>query len=1027
MESYQLRVTYADGLTDEIPLSSNVFTIGRDEDQNLVLDDRTVSRRHAKLLLTNRGWVIMNMGSSNRTVVDGEPLESGEIRARKLSNGTTIRIGETSIRFQAVVYDDDPTAYAEMQRYLREGTSASAAAPAVTEAAVPVLPTTPQIEADAALRPRATLSDDADFDLAGLGGRRSARGRDNAPVSATGSADSADSAGAAALGTWRLYIALPGQPQQTRILSGSLFTVGSGSTNDLMLDHPSVSPRHAELKQIDTGWRVRDAFSEHGTLVNGERLDKLTTHRLADGDVIKLGEVEIRARLERWWIEIKRESIGEEPVEIARSPFRIGCDSGNDLELQDPRASAFHAQLVLEQGILRLVDLGDGSYVNMKFVKGTNSDPLYNGAIIQIGDTQLTTRLGTPARTGTRPLAAPTPTPAATSAATKPEPELEPTLPAEPPPLPALPPAPVLPAAPALPPKPEPQRNLAGEAAEHISRLPVWTYWRLRATRSVVTWVGTTFGLVSLQRWFSRWFGYIPGPLARTDDIDVWMEATDPARLRKAREGKARLDEPATEASPSEVVLVSQSGTAPATEPAGEATANSAVDARTIAIIHSGQIVEAVVMSEEAAAKKVAQENAQIVVGQAIMEFTPDVLTVDPGLTASGVISVINRSKVVDRITFAVAGLPESWVTITPKFVSLFPDERGEAQVQIHPPRNFSSRAGPHFFQVIGYSDKRREKALINAALIITPFYEFRADLRPAQQQSWRQAYYTLGITNTGNREQGYRLEGRDDEELLTFDFGKAREALAPGDAQQTRVKVRVSRLHWFGMARTFLFNLSAAPEDGALPPQQVIGRIVQQPLLTIWTILAILLLLLLCIAPLLLRLLTGTPSTPTPTTQATVDVIAIVTPSLTPDLPTATIELIPTPTDTPAPTSEPAPTNPPLPTDIPAPTFASTATLTPTAAPTPLPGDLVGFPGQPLTIEAFGPPNMPFLISFGDRVVGGGQVGRDGRYRVVLTIGGEQSGVYTLTVQERGGKLVLLKRTVYVPPTTPTPVPSRR
>ncbi|GAB4207981.1 MAG: hypothetical protein OHK0022_36960 [Roseiflexaceae bacterium] len=1008
MESYQLRVTYPDGLTDEIPLSNNVFTIGRDEDQNLVLDDRTVSRRHAKLLLTNRGWVIMNMGSSNRTVVDGEPLESGEIRARKLTNGTTIRIGETSIRFQAVVYDDDPASYAEMQHYLSTAAAAAAEQAAVVEQAVPVLPSTPQIEADAALRPRATLSDDDDFDLSGLGSRRSARPSADTP--ATPASDSA------ALGTWRLYIAMPGQPQQTRILSGSLFTIGSGPTNDLVLDHPSVSTRHAELKQIDTGWRLRDAFSEQGTFANGERLDKITAHRLADGDTLELGDIEILVRLERWWVEVRRNNIGEQPIEITSSPFRVGSDSGNELELQDLRAAAFHAQLVLEQGILRLVDLGNGSYVNMKFVKGTASDPLYDGAIVQIGDTQLITKLGTPARTqpvaaAAQPAAA-TAQPAAPAATPAPEPEPEP----EPEPQRTLP----IESPRTEPAQPAPQRNIASEAAEQIGRLPIWTYWRLRATRVVVAWIGSTFGLVSLQRWFSRWVGFIPGPLARTDDIDTWMELTDPAKLRKAREGKARIGDTAPAATQSASAATSQNGSAATAEPAHDTASTSAADIESVAAAQSAQIVEAVVMSEEAARTKVAKENAQIVAGQAIMEFAPDALTIDPGLTASGVVAVVNRSKVVDRITFVVVGLPESWVTITPKSVSLFPDERGEAQVQIHPPRNFSSRAGPHFFQVIGYSDKRQEKAVINAALIITPFYEFRTDLRPAQQQSWRQAYYTLAITNTGNREQIYRLEGRDDEELLTFDFGKAHEALAPGDAQQTRVKVRVSRLHWFGMARTFLFNLSATPKDGVLPPQQVIGRIVQQPLLTIWTILAILLLLLLCIGPLLLRLLTGTPSNATPTAQATVDVIAIVTPSLTPDIPTATIELIPTPTDTPVPTAEPTATVVVVP----------TATITPTAtrpAPTPLPGDLVGFPGQPLVIEAFGPPNMPFLISFGDRVVGGGQVGRDGRYRVVLTIGSEQSGLYTVTVQERGGKLLLLKRTVYVLPTTPTPLPIRR
>ena len=77
-----------------------------------------------------------------------------------------------------------------------------------------------------------------------------------------------------------------------RSLLDSPCVAGRAAACDLVLDHPSVSRRHAELTRGDWGgWTVRDLGSRNGTLVNGVPVAR---HELRDGDVIGIGRFERR-------------------------------------------------------------------------------------------------------------------------------------------------------------------------------------------------------------------------------------------------------------------------------------------------------------------------------------------------------------------------------------------------------------------------------------------------------------------------------------------------------------------------------------------------------------------------------------------------------------------------------------------------------------------------------------------------------------------------------------------------------------
>ncbi|HEX7104980.1 MAG TPA: DUF1707 and FHA domain-containing protein [Acidothermaceae bacterium] len=69
----------------------------------------------------------------------------------------------------------------------------------------------------------------------------------------------------------------------------STVSLGRAPDQDLRLDHPTVSRRHALLRRTATGWEVVDLCSMNGTRVNGYRV--VGAHQLRPGDVVSFGEL----------------------------------------------------------------------------------------------------------------------------------------------------------------------------------------------------------------------------------------------------------------------------------------------------------------------------------------------------------------------------------------------------------------------------------------------------------------------------------------------------------------------------------------------------------------------------------------------------------------------------------------------------------------------------------------------------------------------------------------------------------------
>ena len=81
-----------------LPLRTGENILGRDDDA-IQIDSPTVSRRHARIVVTGAEALLEDLGSKNGTFVQGEPV-SAPVR---LADGDEIRTGSIVLRFRMIL------------------------------------------------------------------------------------------------------------------------------------------------------------------------------------------------------------------------------------------------------------------------------------------------------------------------------------------------------------------------------------------------------------------------------------------------------------------------------------------------------------------------------------------------------------------------------------------------------------------------------------------------------------------------------------------------------------------------------------------------------------------------------------------------------------------------------------------------------------------------------------------------------------------------------------------------------------
>ena len=83
------------------PLGEGITVIGRDRDAPVRIDDTTVSRHHARIIVTGDVARIEDLDSKNGTFLEGKRVRKSVV----LSNGDEIKVGDVFLTFQSCSSD----------------------------------------------------------------------------------------------------------------------------------------------------------------------------------------------------------------------------------------------------------------------------------------------------------------------------------------------------------------------------------------------------------------------------------------------------------------------------------------------------------------------------------------------------------------------------------------------------------------------------------------------------------------------------------------------------------------------------------------------------------------------------------------------------------------------------------------------------------------------------------------------------------------------------------------------------------
>jgi two-component system, cell cycle response regulator len=101
-----LVVIYGQAIGQKFVLKQGEILIGRSSQAAIQIDHESVSRRHAKVNFADSGITMSDLGSTNGTYVNDEPITE-----RQLSNGDLIKVGRTILKYLST--DNIEVAYHE--------------------------------------------------------------------------------------------------------------------------------------------------------------------------------------------------------------------------------------------------------------------------------------------------------------------------------------------------------------------------------------------------------------------------------------------------------------------------------------------------------------------------------------------------------------------------------------------------------------------------------------------------------------------------------------------------------------------------------------------------------------------------------------------------------------------------------------------------------------------------------------------------------------------------------------------------
>jgi len=296
---YALIVT-TPGWTRELPLQGPAVNLGRAEENEIIINNKGISRRHARLEQKEGGYEIVDLGSTFGLQYQGRPISR-----RMLADGDRIQIAEeVSLTFKVVGLapgvpaakpglrstvvvprEQDKPLEAKTPPAPAGGSTVVVPRQPAAEKSPPAAPPpeagrtiiVPRKEAPppAGIKPPSSAGQTSHVDMI-----RHLEGGGEPAVQATGLWET---------GVPHLVIYVAGRTWQA-LFTQEHMSIGRGEDNHIVIPDSSVSRRHATVDRKGDDFIIRDAGSDNGVWLGEQRIE---SHKLRPGDVVNLGRAKV--------------------------------------------------------------------------------------------------------------------------------------------------------------------------------------------------------------------------------------------------------------------------------------------------------------------------------------------------------------------------------------------------------------------------------------------------------------------------------------------------------------------------------------------------------------------------------------------------------------------------------------------------------------------------------------------------------------------------------------------------------------
>ena len=303
-------------------LDAEVITLGRAEDNDITVPSRIVSRHHARLERAGEGYRLVVLPEASNPVVHAGQALSG---THRLQNGDELAIGQPDSPWRVTLVYTAPEATAPEAAY-----------------------ETPPTVAREAVSP--------------AGGRTMMMDELDVPPQVPSTPP-------------QFEVQIAGDPPQTHTLRQERLTIGRAEDNDIVLPSRIVSRHHAYLEATgDGGYRlVPLPDAANPVLFEGRPLTR--PRRLQHKDKLRIGGMDPGSMVTMTYVSPAEAAAitGAQTVEFGeKRQLTIGRDDSNDIVLDNPTVSRYHAQVERVGQRYRVRDLrsSNGTFVNDQPVDG---------------------------------------------------------------------------------------------------------------------------------------------------------------------------------------------------------------------------------------------------------------------------------------------------------------------------------------------------------------------------------------------------------------------------------------------------------------------------------------------------------------------------------------------------------------------------------------------------------------------------------------------------------------------------------